>query len=140
MWAAYPLLPDALELIEAWGFTYKTIAFQWVKLNPVSRTPFFGLGNWTRGNTEPCLLATRGKPKRISPFVSQLIQEPIQKHSKKPDIVRDKIVELMGDIPRIELFARETNNITISNKAGWDFTGLEYDGKLLQDFIGEKGE
>ncbi|KKL73814.1 hypothetical protein LCGC14_2071130 [marine sediment metagenome] len=66
LWATYPLLKEALEVIEAWGFTYKSIAFQWVKLNKKSKTPFYGLGRWTRGNTEPCLLATKGKPKRIS--------------------------------------------------------------------------
>jgi hypothetical protein len=106
LWATYPLLPEALKVIEAWGFKYKSIAFQWVKLNKKNGKPFYGLGRWTRGNTEPCLIATKGKPSRVSYSVFQLIQTPIERHSKKPDIVRDKIVQLMGDLPRIELFAR----------------------------------
>ncbi len=118
MWATYPKLKEALQVIDAWGFTYKTIAFQWIKLNPKSGTPFFGLGRWTRGNTEPCLLATKGKPKRISPSVSQLIQAPRGKHSAKPAIVRNEIIRLVGDLPRIELFARE-------NTEGWDVFGNE---------------
>lgn len=101
------MLKECLEVIEAWGFKYKTIAFQWVKLNKKNGKPFYGLGRWTRGNTECCLLATKGKPKRISNSVFQLIQTPIEGHSKKPAIVRDKIIELMGNLPRVELFARQ---------------------------------
>lgn len=113
LWATYPMLKEALQVIEAWGFIYKTIAFQWIKLNPKSKTPFYGLGRWTRGNTEPCLLATKGKPKRVSKSVFQLIQEPRGKHSQKPNQARVKIRKLCGDIwdgvdiNRIELFARE---------------------------------
>ena len=107
LWTTYPFLKEAQQVIQSWGFNYKTIAFQWLKLNPKSLTPFYGLGRWTRGNTEPCLLATRGKIKRVSNSVFQLIQEPRSRHSAKPKIVRDKIVELMGDLPRIELFARD---------------------------------
>lgn len=118
LWTTYPMLPDALRLIEAWGFKYKTIGFQWIKLNRSGKGFFFGLGRWTRGNTEPCLIAIKGKPKRISGSVSQIIQYPIAEHSKKPEIVRKKIVELMGDMPRIELFARQT-------PIGWDYWGNE---------------
>ena len=108
LWSTFPFLPEALRLIKAWGFTYKTTAFVWLKQNRKNKDWFFGLGFWTRGNAEICLLATKGKPKRKSAKVSQLIISPIDKHSKKPDIVREKIVELMGDLPRIELFARQT--------------------------------
>ena len=107
MWCTYPMLPEGLKLMEAWGFKYKSIGFQWIKLNKKNGKPFFGLGRWTRGNTECCLIGTKGKPKRVNNSVSQLIQTPIEGHSKKPAIVREKIVELMGDIPRIELFARQ---------------------------------
>ena len=72
MWATYPMMREALFLIDAWGFTYKSIAFQWVKQNRSGNGYFFGLGRWTRGNTEPCLLAVKGKPKRASNAVSQL--------------------------------------------------------------------
>ncbi|MFZ7181469.1 DNA methyltransferase [[Pasteurella] aerogenes] len=109
MWVTYPMLSEGLKVIDKWGFKYKTIGFQWVKTNRKDRNSFFfGLGRWTRGNTECCLIATRGKPKRISTNVGQLIVEPLTRHSEKPDIVRDKIVQLMGDLPRIELFARTT--------------------------------
>lgn len=118
LWTTYPFLAEALTVIKAWGFTYKTIGFQWVKLNKKSLTPFFGLGRWTRGNTEPCLIATKGKPSRIRKDVFQLIQTPIQGHSKKPKEVREKIVCLMGNLPRIELFAREKTE-------GWDVWGDE---------------
>lgn len=107
MWATYPMLKEALQVIEAWEFTYKSIAFQWIKQNKSGNGYFFGLGRWTRGNTEPCLIAVKGKPKRISASVGQLVFSPLRKHSQKPDEVRDKIIELVGDLPRIELFARE---------------------------------
>lgn len=123
LWATYPMLKEALKVIEAWGFTYKSIAFQWVKLNPKSGTPFYGLGRWTRGNTEPCLIATKGKPKRISASVFQLIQEARAKHSVKPAKVREEIVRLMGDLPRIELFARE-------KVEGWDAWGNEVESDV----------
>lgn len=103
MWATYPKMQEALDLIEAWGFKYKSIAFQWIKQNRSGNGYFFGLGRWTRGNTEPCLIAIKGKPKRISAGVGQLVFSPLRRHSQKPAEVRDKIVELMGDLPRIEL-------------------------------------
>lgn len=119
MWVTYPMLSEGLKLIEAWGFKYKTIGFQWIKTNKKNKsTFFFGLGRWTRGNTECCLIATRGKIGRVSNSISQLIIEPIQHHSKKPDVVREKIVELVGDLPRIELFARNQSD-------GWDVWGNE---------------
>lgn len=118
MWATYPKMDEALQLIKEWGFTYKSIAFQWVKLNRSGKGYFFGLGRWTRGNTEPCLIATKGKPKRASASVGQLIFEPIGRHSAKPPIVRDKIMELMGGGTAIELFARQS-------ALGWDCWGNE---------------
>ena len=118
MWTTYPMLPEALKLIDEWGFKYKTIGFQWIKLNKSGKGKFFGLGRWTRGNTEPCLIAIKGKPKRINNSISQIIEYPIAEHSKKPGIVRKKIVSLVGDLPRIELFARQT-------PTGWDYWGNE---------------
>ena len=147
MWATYPKLKEALDVIKAWGFTYKTIGFQWVKQNRSGNGHFFGLGRWTRGNTEPCfiatkgdifpiilnddasapcLIATKGKPKRINPSVSQLVFSPLRAHSQKPDEVRDKIVELMGDLPRVELFAR-------SAAEGWDCWGNEAPGQQEEE-------
>lgn len=115
LWGTYPLLPEMLAVGEAWGFKYKSIGFQWVKRYTKSDKPVFGLGRWTRGNTEGCFLFTRGKPSRVHNGVSQLIETfepeildaPMTRHSAKPPEVRDRIVQLMGDVPRIELFARE---------------------------------
>ena len=118
LWATFPQLPAALRLISAWGFQYKTVAFLWLKKNRKADSWFFGLGFWTRGNAELCLLATRGHPKRKAANIHQFIISPIEAHSKKPDIVRDKIVALAGDVPRIELFARQET-------PGWDVWGNE---------------
>ena len=118
LWTTYPMLQEAFKLIESWGFKYKTIGFQWIKQNKSGNGYFFGLGRWTRGNSERCLIATKGKPKRINNSVSQLIVSPIQSHSKKPDETREKIVELMGVLSRIELFARQSTK-------GWDVWGNE---------------
>ena len=118
IWVTYPLLIQGIKTIEKWGFEYKTCGFSWVKKNKKSNSLFWGLGHWTRANNEICLLATRGKLTRISKSVHQVIYEPIRQHSQKPDCVRDRIVELMGDLPRIELFAREKID-------GWDCWGNE---------------
>lgn len=96
MWATFPMIKEALELMEAWGFEYKTNAFTWVKKNKVKDSWFWGMGSWTRANAEICLLGTKGKPKRVGMGVHSVIDAKIMKHSKKPDVVRDKIVELMG--------------------------------------------
>ena len=123
LWATFPQLPEALRLIEAWGFTYKSVAFVWLKKNRKADSWFYGLGFWTRGNAEICLLAKRGKPKRHSAAVHQFIISPIEQHSKKPDVPRDKIVELAGDLPRVELFARQ-------KCPSWDAWGNEVECDL----------
>lgn len=107
MWATYPRLPEAFEVIRAWGFSFRTVAFTWVKLNPCGIGFALGLGFWTRANPELCLLATRGKPRRASGNVPNLIIAPRGRHSAKPPEVRERIVRLVGDLPRVELFARE---------------------------------
>ncbi len=118
LWATFPQLPEALRLIEAWGFTYKSVAFVWLKKNKKADSWFYGLGFWTRGNAEICLLATKGHPKRQAANIHQFIISPIEAHSKKPDEARAKIISLMGDLPRVELFARQT-------PPGWAVWGNE---------------
>lgn len=118
MWVTYPMLEKCFEVIKAWGFEYKTVGFTWVKKNKVSDSWFWGMGYWTRSNAEICIIATKGSPIRQSNSVHQIIDTPIEEHSKKPDCVRNKIVELMGNLPRIELFARE-------KVEGWDAYGDE---------------
>lgn len=107
LWVPMPHLPLGFEVIESWGFQYKTVAFTWVKLNKKKPTLFWGMGNWTRSNPELCLLGVKGKPKRVSASVHSVVELPIEEHSKKPDEVRHRIVRLMGDVPRLELFARQ---------------------------------
>ena len=118
LWVTMPKLNECWDLITNWGFEYKTVAFTWVKRNKKTPSWFWGMGRWTRANAELCLLATKGKPKRISASVHSIVDSPIEEHSKKPDEVRDRIVELVGDLPRIELFARERHD-------GWDAWGNE---------------
>lgn len=118
MWWVPPMPQEALALINSWGFKLKTMkGFTWHKITKHGKD-HFGMGNWTRANTEDCLFAVRGKPKRICASVRQLIHAPIREHSRKPDEARDRLVELMGDVPRIELFARQ-------NHPGWDVFGNE---------------
>lgn len=117
LWATFPNLQEALNTIKAWGFEYKTCGFNWIKKNK-NGTNFFGIGWYTKSNSEVCLIGTKGKAPKASNKVSQIVESVRKKHSKKPDIVRDKIVEFSGDLPRIELFAR--------NKVdGWDCWGNE---------------
>jgi N6-adenosine-specific RNA methylase IME4 len=118
LWVTMPQLEVGLDVIKAWGFEYKTNAFTWVKLNKIAPTPFWGMGRWTRANAELCLLATKGKPKRVDAGVHSVIQSPIQRHSKKPAEARVRIEHLMGELPRIELFARQKS-------PGWDVWGNE---------------
>lgn len=119
LWATWAKLPTAMETIRAWGFTYKTCGFIWVKRNKKSPSWFWGMGSYTRANSEPCLLAVRGDGlKRQSAKVHQILDCPIDRHSAKPPETRDRIVELFGDKPRIELFARQS-------APGWDAWGNE---------------
>ena len=118
LWVTCPTLMEAFSVLNAWGFTYKTVAFAWIKQNKKTPSLFWGLGHWTRANIELCLLATRGHPMRKSAKVHQVLLAPVEEHSKKPDVIRERIVELMDDLPRVELFARQT-------APGWDAWGNE---------------
>ncbi len=133
MWGTYPKIQDALTLIPYWGFTFKSYAFDWVKLR--GGRPQMGLGRWTRGSSEPCLLAVRGKPQRHDKGVRQLVEtleqdddrilySPNEGHSTKPSEVRDRIVHLMGDVPRLEMFAR-------TRVPGWDAFGDQIDSDVV---------
>lgn len=118
LWVTYPILAEAFRVIEAWGFKYSTAAFVWVKKNKTADSPFFGCGAWTRANSELCLLATRGSVQRLDATISQIVESPIEEHSKKPDIVRELIERLVGKLPRVELFCRNPAD-------GWDVWGNE---------------
>lgn len=128
MWATFPKLSDALDVIEAWGFKYITNAFTWIKLNKREKSVSSRLGWWTTSNAEICLFAKRGHPKRRAMNVKQVIFAPSRKHSAKPPEIRDRIVRLMGNVSRIELFAREKVD-------GWDCLGNEIDGRDIRDAL-----
>ena len=117
MWVIDPLLDKAFEVINAWGFKYKTVAFTWAKTNKKSDGFFTGLGYWTRGNPEMCLLATKGRPKRIHKDVAQLVVAPRGRHSEKPLLHGE--IERLCEGPYIELFARK------KTRDHWDFWGNE---------------
>jgi len=154
MWATYPKLWEAFEVIAAWGFEYKTVGFTWVKTNPkglkvrfgalvnllcplLGKAKFerwvrldpaivagwhFGLGYHTRGNPEICLLASRGRGlRRVDNSVPNLLVAPVGEHSQKPAETRCRIERLYGDLPRLELFARQ-------RAEGWAIWGNEAPG------------
>jgi N6-adenosine-specific RNA methylase IME4 len=129
LWVTFPMLQEGLKVITSWGFNYKTCAFVWIKTNKrvnpnqvvilpeeMFYDEFMGMGRWTRANAEICLLGTKGRPARKSASVRQIIYSPVEEHSKKPTETRHRIIELMGDLPRVELFAREKTE-------GWDAWG-----------------
>lgn len=137
IWVTFPKLNECFDVISAWGFEYKTCAFVWVKANKrvfsdqlliMQNTGLddymgMGMGRWTRANAEICLLATKGKVKRMSAKVRQVIYAPIERHSKKPEETKQRIIELVGDLPRAELFARQKTD-------GWDTWGNEVQSNI----------
>lgn len=118
LWVTMPKLIEGLEVVKAWGFKYRTCAFTWVKLNSDNMGIYSGLGHWTNGNAELCLLGKRGNPARVQKNIKQIVLAPVLEHSHKPPEVRERIVALAGDLPRIELFARH-------KVEGWDVWGNE---------------
>ena len=123
-WATFPMLKEALFVIEKWRFKYKTLGFSWIKTNKKNGKPFFGIGYYAKSNCEVCLMAVKGKTvKPVSNKVSSVIISPRREHSRKPDEARERIVELFGDLPRIELFARQKT-------PGWDVWGNEVESNI----------
>lgn len=120
IWATFPNLIEALKTIKAWGFTYKTLGFSWIKINKKNKKPFFGIGFYTKSNCEVCLIGIKGKPGNLvkSNKVSSCIISERREHSRKPDEARERIEQLVGQVPKIELFARQ-------DIAGWDCWGNE---------------
>jgi len=121
LWWVPPMPREALDVIDAWGFKLKTMkGFTWHKITKTGKD-HFGMGHWTRANTEDCLFAARGKPKRTNAGVRQLIHAHVRDHSRKPEEARDALVTLLGEnVRRIELFARQRS-------VGWDSWGAEID-------------
>ena len=128
LWVTPPLLPDCMGVVDAWGFKYKTVGFTWVKTYFPSEKYFMGMGSYTRTNAELCLLGLKGKLARQDKGVRSLVVSPVRQHSQKPDEVRDRIVQLFGDVPRIELFARQRT-------PGWDAWGNQAQSDV--ELVGE---
>jgi N6-adenosine-specific RNA methylase IME4 len=121
MWVTYPQLAVGLDLIRAWGFRYSTGLFTWVKSKKSKKAGpgwIMGMGHYSRSNAELCLLSVRGAPKVVCRSVQQIIDTPRGRHSEKPAVARERIVQLFGDVPRVELFAR-------IRPPGWDVWGNE---------------
>ena len=134
LWTTFPYLKQQLEVFEAWGFIYKTVAFTWIKLNSINGKPFFGVGYYSRSNAECCMIGTRGKViKPATNRVSSIILAPRREHSQKPDEARQRIELLYPHLARIELFARQ-------RFSGWDTWGneVESDIKLDASFIAQR--
>lgn len=117
LWTTDGHLPFAIEIMRSWGFEYATVAFVWNKKEKSGKQVCY-YGYWTMKGTELCLLGRRGKVKPVRHNVRQLVEATRCNHSQKPDEVRDRIAQLMGDLPRIELFARKRT-------LGWDVWGNE---------------
>ncbi|MEL4301155.1 MT-A70 family methyltransferase [Shewanella xiamenensis] len=141
MWYVGAMPQDAIDLVKSWGFTLKNMnGFVWNKLT-VNNNPFFGMGFWTRAGSESAIIAIKGKPtpvcrsvRAVGNFDPQSLDEVLAhlcyvgtyqniRHSQKPDEFRDKCVELMGDVPRLEMFAR-------TKTKGWDVFGNEVKGSI----------
>lgn len=123
LWVTFPMLQEGLDVIKAWGFKYKTLGFSWIKLNKKNNKPFFGIGHYTKSNCEVCLIGTKGKPVIKDNTISSVIIETKSEHSKKPISTRDKITQLLGNINRVELFARDKVD-------GWDVWGDEVESDI----------
>ena len=133
LWMCWPMMPEAMQVINAWGFTYKTLGFDWIKaelwdrrqtelleeLDPIPPDDEIGMGYWTRSNPEACLLATRGKPKRLNADVRAAIIERRREHSRKPECAHGRIERLVAG-PYLELFARAPRD-------GWTVWGNQTD-------------
>lgn len=128
LWATWPTLTDALMVIEAWGFRYCTCGFAWVKTVGDSSKPFFGIGYYTKSNTEVCLIGVKGSMPPAVNDVSQVIMSPRREHSRKPDRARYLIEQMYPDVPRLEMFARE-------RAPGWDAWGNQTELRPQQETL-----
>lgn len=119
IWTTDSHIPDALELIKAWGFKYKTVAFKWIKQTSSGNT-YKNVAPWTMKSCEICLLATKGSmlKYKIKNNTEELVFAERTKHSRKPDEVRRRIIDMFGDLNSLEMFARYSVD-------GWDVFGNE---------------
>lgn len=126
LWVTFPNLFEAKKVIEAWGFRYVTVAFVWVKCHLKTKKICKGMGYHTKSNAEICLLGLKGTMKAIDKGISSILIFPRLEHSHKPNEIRNRIVQLYGNLPRIELFARQKTE-------GWDVFGNEVENSISMD-------
>lgn len=119
MWAVAPMLDQAIAVMGAWGFKFKT-AGAWAKQSSTGEKWAFGTGYLLRGATEFFLIGTRGSPKSAVRDVRNLVVAPIREHSRKPDSFRTSLERMFPHVPRVELFARQ-------RATGWDAWGNQVD-------------
>lgn len=128
VWFTSPKTDLIKELFDAWGFQFKGKAFCWVKTTKHGKL-FWGMGRCgSRANTEDCWMGFKGNPKRLDAGVHEVIMSPVQAHSQKPDEARQRMVKLFGDVPRLELFARDV-------APGWDAMGNELGTGDIRDSL-----
>lgn len=133
LWATWPNMKTAFKVMDAWGFKYKTLAWEWFKTNKAGDKFVMGLGNYSRSNPEPCLLGFRGKPIPVKDKgVEAWMTAPRRKHSQKPDEQYEKIERLYPDVPKLELFATQI-------WPGWDAWGdqIESTVEIVPDWLKE---
>jgi N6-adenosine-specific RNA methylase IME4 len=143
LWVTAPFLRDGFMCLDAWGLRYSTVAFVWVKTSGVRSSIStyggdasglaWGMGASTRANAEFVLLGRRGSPKRVNAGIHSVVIAPRLEHSAKPKQVREAIVDLMGPVKRVELFARE-------RVPGWDAIGNDIDGRDIREVLGMRPE
>lgn len=124
LWSVFPRLFDAEKVMNAWGFKYKTLGFIWVKTTKSQMKFHTGMGYYSRANSEPCLLAVRGKMPVQAHDVLSLIVSPVRRHSQKPDEQYQKIERLYPQGNRLEMFARQS-------RCGWDAFGNEVKDSII---------
>lgn len=133
IWVTFPKLEEAFEVIKSWGFNYRTIGFNWIKTNN-DGSPFFGIGYYTKSNSEVCLICKKGKGlKVLDNTISQIVFSRKDKHSKKPHAVYFLLEKLFGNINRIELFAR-------NKREGWDSFGNQKIDDIQKILIENKND
>lgn len=119
IWATFPMLPQALQVMDAWGFTYKT-GGAWGKQSKTGKKLHFGTGYIFRSAAELLLIGTRGKPGVAARNVRNLWLAPVREHSRKPNQIVADLEALWPDAARLELFARST-------RPGWHVWGNQTD-------------
>lgn len=132
MWWVGAMPQEAIDLVNSWGFRIVNMnGIVWNKLTQHDK-PYFGMGFYTRAGSESMVLAVKGKFKPASHSVRAVFhaeaqiqfEAKVRAHSEKPTQAHDMLVELTGDVPRLEMFARRPAN-------GWDVFGNEADGSIV---------